>query len=355
MASGSFIEKVMKVIAKKDWDELLRRLAVERAFWAPRLVEGRPLFGPVEEVEQINLEYVNTLNPSKIRFFPHTETILTFRKEKEEIIVDPPAHEDKKALLFGVRPCDARSFVMLDKLFLEGKYRDPYYAEKRKNSLVVGIGCNLPLRSCFCTSVGGGPFSTEGLDVLLIDLGDKYLAEACSAGGEELIALVTGARDAEESDILRREELETASRSQMETVDLLEGVKARLDAMFDHPFWDTLFLKCIACGNCTYHCPTCHCFDIVDEAGEEGGRRLRNWDSCMYPLFTRHASGHNPRPTGKERWRQRLMHKFHYYLENFGVSACVGCGRCIINCPVNMDIRGILIAVQELEDSGSTP
>ncbi|MBW2307031.1 MAG: 4Fe-4S dicluster domain-containing protein [Deltaproteobacteria bacterium] len=342
----------MKVISKKDWEELLRRLSGERAIWAPRLVAGRPLFGPVGEVEQIDPGHVNTLNPAKVRFFPHTETILRFRKEKEGIFFEPPPREDAKALLFGVRPCDARSFVMLDKLFLEGEYRDPYYAEKRENSLVVGIGCNLPLRSCFCTSVGGGPFGTEGLDVLLTDLGDEYLAEACTAGGEELLGTVPRARDCGESDTRRRQELEAACRSRMDPVDLLEGVKTRLDSLYDNPFWDTLFLKCIACGNCTYHCPTCHCFDIVEEAGEEGGRRLRNWDSCMYPLFTLHASGHNPRPTGKERWRQRLMHKFRYYVENFGVSACVGCGRCIINCPVNMDIRRILMAVQELDIPG---
>jgi sulfhydrogenase subunit beta (sulfur reductase) len=339
----------MKIISKKDWEEFLKQLAGEWSLWAPRLVGGRPLFGPVEKVDQIKLGHVNTLNPPKARFFPHTETILTFHKDNRGMAIDLPKQEKKKSLLFGVRPCDARSFVMLDKLFLEGEYRDPYYAEKRGNTLVVSIGCNRPLRSCFCTAIGGGPFGTEGTDVLMVDLGDDYLAEPASAKGEELLGLMASAREAHEAHIRRREELEAACRSQIEYGDLLNGVKARLDLMFEHSFWDTLFLKCIACGNCTYHCPTCHCFDIVDEATERGGKRMRNWDSCMYPLFTLHASGHNPRPTGRERWRQRLMHKFSYYVENFGVSACVGCGRCIINCPVNMDIRQILRDIQGLE------
>jgi len=121
-----------------------------------------------------------------------------------------------------------------------------------------------------------------------------------------------------------------------------EGLKENLDEMYDDPFWDELHLRCLGCGVCTYLCPTCHCFDIVDEGNGAAGQRLRNWDTCQFALFTHHTSGHNPRPTGRERMRQRVMHKFNYFVSNFGDIACVGCGRCVRECPVNLDIRAVI-------------
>jgi ferredoxin len=125
-------------------------------------------------------------------------------------------------------------------------------------------------------------------------------------------------------------------------------IKKFLDENFEHPFWDTLHKKCLACGTCTFMCPTCHCFDIQDEVKAEDGKRMRNWDSCMFPLFTKETSGHNPRPSQKERWRQRVMHKFRYFVDNFNAIACVGCGRCVMYCPVNMDIRKIVEDISKL-------
>ena len=123
----------------------------------------------------------------------------------------------------------------------------------------------------------------------------------------------------------------------------------KLWEVFDHPIWKEVAERCLACGACTYLCPTCHCFDIQDEVMKSSGQRVRNWDSCMFPLFTLHGSGHNPRTRQGERWRQRLQHKFNYYVENFGCTACVGCGRCIVNCPVNIDIREVLERVRNAE------
>ena len=121
-----------------------------------------------------------------------------------------------------------------------------------------------------------------------------------------------------------------------------------LDVNFEHPFWNTIHQKCLACGTCTYLCPTCHCFDISDEVKKNDGIRLRNWDSCMFPLFTKETSGHNPRTSQKERWRQRAMHKFKYFVDNFNAIACVGCGRCVMYCPVNIDIRKIVEDISKL-------
>jgi ferredoxin len=124
-------------------------------------------------------------------------------------------------------------------------------------------------------------------------------------------------------------------------IDRIQG-KTVLD-LYNSDIWTKVYESCLNCGTCTYTCPTCHCFDIQDEATRDGGVRLRNWDSCMTWLFTAHATGHNPRPSGKERFRQRFMHKFKYIpVKRDGETGCVGCGRCINLCPVNLDVREIV-------------
>ncbi len=113
--------------------------------------------------------------------------------------------------------------------------------------------------------------------------------------------------------------------------------------------WGDLTETCLGCGVCTYLCPTCHCFDICDEAATAAGERIRVWDSCQFPLFTQEASGANPRPSGKERFRQRIMHKFSYLPKERDMAGCVGCGRCVAECPVNLDIREVLEKLSQAE------
>ena len=185
----------------------------------------------------------------------------------------------------------------------------------------------------------------DGLDLLFTDLGDRYLVEAITERGEALVADSPYFREATTTDVNLKAEI-AARAEQAVSGPSVEGVKEQLDGMYDDPFWDELHEKCLGCAVCTYLCPTCHCFDIVDEAVNAQGRRVRNWDSCQFPLFTLHASGHNPRPSGRERMRQRIMHKFRYFVENFGEVACVGCGRCVRECPVNMDLREVLNAIR---------
>ena len=142
--------------------------------------------------------------------------------------------------------------------------------------------------------------------------------------------------------------MEEARRSIRSSLNIAQ-IKKALDRDFDNPLWETIHEKCLGCGVCTFLCPTCHCFDILDEGDSTQGERIRIWDSCMFPLFTLHASGANPRPGGKERMRQRVMHKFSYFLDNHEQPSCTGCGRCIRFCPVNLDIREVLGAIQNSE------
>jgi Pyruvate/2-oxoacid:ferredoxin oxidoreductase delta subunit len=127
----------------------------------------------------------------------------------------------------------------------------------------------------------------------------------------------------------------------------VDGIEKKLDQMAESPYWERVQEKCLGCRVCTYLCPTCHCFDIVDEAVTNKGRRVRNWDSCLSSLYSQETSGHNPRPTNRERTRQRLMHKFNYFPKNFDRIACVGCGRCILYCPAHFDIRQTIKEIQK--------
>jgi ferredoxin len=293
--------------------------------------------------DEIQLDFLNSKQPPKGIFFPCSETLFTF---EEGEVTSVPLPEGQR-VVFGIRPCDARSFVMLDEVFNAPDSQDPYYVARRQNIALIGLGCNEPARSCFCTSLGGGPFSTEGLDLLFSDLGDRFLVESLTERGEALVADSPHFREATEADLKQKADIEARAEGLMSGPDM-DGVKGKLDVVYDDAFWDEVHQKCLGCGVCTYMCPTCHCFDIVDEVAGGEGRRVRNWDTCQFALFTLHTSGHNPRPGGKERMRQRIMHKFRYFVDNFGRVACVGCGRCVRECPVNLDIRAVLEAVKTI-------
>ena len=207
----------------------------------------------------------------------------------------------------------------------------------------MGVGCSTPCSTCFCTSVGGGPFDEAGLDILLTDAGDAFLAKVLTKKGKELVGSVNTFDPAEEKLIQRgmaiEEEAEGKIVSKVDTSRL-----AGMDTLALHSadFWEKVQFACINCGVCTYLCPTCWCFDIQDETQGRAGCRIRNWDSCMFPLFTLHASGHNPRGRKVRRVRQRFMHKLKYFVDVYQMGvACVGCGRCVQHCPVNIDIREV--------------
>ncbi len=249
-------------------------------------------------------------------------------------------------MVSGPVPCDAKAISLLDNVFEAPDYKDVYYTNKREDTIIIGLRCNLPLSSCFCTSFSIEPFSRDGMDLLLVDIGEEYVVDVLTEKGEQILTEdFTGATDEQ---LKLAEEIKDKAVKKIKSKVEIKGAKEKLDKMFETTFWDGLSEKCLRCGVCAYLCPTCHCFDIVDEAVDSQGR-VRNWDSCMFSLFTLEASGHNPRPTGKERMRQRIMHKFNYFVENYKEPACVGCGRCVINCPVNIDVRRVLKEITELK------
>jgi sulfhydrogenase subunit beta (sulfur reductase) len=332
----------------------LRKDQLER--FLERLLEGREVFAPVKRghsvmLEKIDssrdvvLEYGNTKESPKSALFPQRETLFGYRAEKDEVELDVPRGKEKGQVLFGIRPCDARGLLLLDRVF-GGEHSDPYYADKRAKTVVVSLGCVNPNPSCFCHATGGGPCSPEGSDLLFLDLGDRYLVEAGSEKGAAMLEDPVF-EDADKEALALSEKIKKETAASMKPLALKENLKEQLEQLFDDPVWSELAETCLGCGICTYLCPTCHCFDLCDEAAGRTGERIRVWDSCQFPLFTQQASGFNPRPTVKERFRQRIMHKFSYLPETQAMLGCVGCGRCVTECPVNLDIREVMTSLSE--------
>ncbi len=331
------------LLNKDKWPEFIGKLTAKN-LWAPQAEGDAIRFGPVKEGDLPALDYNNTRVPPKQVLFPQTETMYRFQLGNVEM--ETPELTGEQVVL-GLRPCDARAMDIVEKLF-KWDVDDPYYLKRRELVTLVGVACSEPGLNCFCTTVGGGPASTEGLDLLMVDFGENYLLEAVTDKGktllEEVKELLT---DAPADSAAQKEKAVAEAEGKIKRTIDSEGVPAGLPGLWEDPLWQRVSASCLGCGTCTYLCPTCHCFDIQDEVEGFDGRRLRMWDSCMFGEYTMHTSGHNPRPSRKERTRNRISHKYSYYVDKFDVIACVGCGRCINLCPVNIDIVEILRQVKE--------
>ncbi len=340
-----------KVLHKKALPKWLKELE-SYEIYAPQENDDLWSFELVKSFEFLDSNYSNCIQSPKKIIFPQTETLLKFeRLENGKLEVEEQLPEDRKKVIFGVRPCDAKALTLMDKVFT-GDFEDLYYTKRRNQTTLVGLGCNTPPSpQCFCVSVGGSPHSNEGLDILMTDLEDKYYLQSFTAKGNELLILgknIFEEPNPDEKSMLKRIHQEAKNKFKTKLREI-EKIPDKLKGMFDSSFWDEEAMSCIRCGICTYLCPTCHCFDINDEVYSTSslrGKRIRTWDTCQFPDFTMHSSGHNPRPDKASRLRQRIFHKFQYFVEKFNAYQCTGCGRCISKCPVGIDITEILEKVK---------
>jgi ferredoxin len=324
---------------KKDFKPFLQSLMVEFDLFAPvQLAEGVAVFKKIDRPDEVDFSSSNTQKPAKEVFFPQSETMFRYEKTGKQHQVTSTEEVERKRVILGARPCDIQAVSLIDQVFSGKEFTDVYYVNKRKATTIIGMACDHPLSTCFCSSMKGGPFHREGSDLFLIDLGEAYLVELLTEKGKTF-QKNKFLKEAPAKDINSAKEVEEKATPKTDGSLPVAGIEKRLDQMLESPFWERVQEKCIGCRICTYLCPTCHCFDIVDEALTNKGQRVRNWDSCLSSLYSQETSGHNPRPTNRERTRQRIMHKFNYFPKNFDRIACVGCGRCILYCPANFDIR----------------
>ena len=288
-------------------------------------------------------EKLNTTKSPKDFFFPQSEDLMKFKTEGKNIEVIDVREEIGDFVVFGVRPCDVRSFDILDRVFLT-EPRDSFYAMKRERGIIVSVACSKPAETCFCSTFRINAAEPCG-DVSAWKTSDALYLQPNTEKGIALIDSLSSLLEECDDDAVNSEKEKIAkimNKLPLKdlTTDAFGGGKTQ--ELFNDPAWDELSSTCLGCGTCTFVCPTCQCYDIKDFNTGNGVIRYRCWDSCMYSEFTRMAHGNN-RLTQKERFRQRFMHKLVYYPENNdGLFSCVGCGRCLAKCPISMNIVKVM-------------
>jgi ferredoxin len=285
------------------------------------------------------------VNSAKEFLFPRSEIIGRYTLDGANFTPEDAPVEAPKTVILGVRPCDAAAMLVLDAVF-NWDYKDERFNARRAATTVISLVCATADEQCFCTTVGGAPDSTRGADAMLrsADGGAKFILEPLTEKGQAVVAAAGGA--IAEGKAVPDQAAEVTVKFDP------KGVTEWAGANFESPLWRELGLACLGCGACAFACPTCHCFDIQDEATRSESVRLRNWDTCALALFTAHAGGHNPRPDQTSRWRQRVMHKFQYMVERLGVMGCTGCGRCGRLCPAGVAICQVCQEIDEARKAG---
>jgi len=335
------------MLAKEKISDFIDILQKDYKVFGPVREKGDIEFKEINSAVDMDLDYFNSKIPPKSVIFPMIDTLFSYKKDGKNVeIVENKPYD--KIVIFGIRPCDAQSFYLLHNFFDFGKFKDPNFLDRLLNTILIGIGCLKPKTTCFCTSVNGSPFNDQNVDVLLTEYKDNYFIASNSEDGDNVLNKMDFLVDAKEKEIKEIEEMQKEIESAIPIIENLEDLYKMLENMYEDPLWEECALDCLGCGTCSYLCPTCHCFDVVDENKPDGsGRRIRIWDTCQFPLFTLETSGHNPRTTKIPRARQRIYHKFSYYPKNYNLIGCVGCGRCILNCPVSNDVRETFVSIKK--------
>ena len=332
------------LISQSNLQALIESLIKDKRTVIAPVKDGKDsVYKPVSSFAEINLELPFPTKSTKEYFFAESEPILDYTfPEKGKIAITEPT-EPKELILFGMRPCEAVSYPIMDKVFT-WDYNDEFYLKRRAKNIIITLACEKCDEFCFCTSVGINPQTTEGSDIFLQKTTQgNYLVKPISDKGKQLI-------NQYKSLFTDSDETPVEYKGPDQKFDLAK-IRPWLAKNFEHPIWFRITLPCIGCGACTYLCPTCHCFDIIDEGTPKGGTRCKNWDACQFAMFTVHASGHNPRDIQSKRFRQRIEHKFNYYPDKFERTLCVGCGRCVRHCPADMSLLNVLITIDKLAKS----
>ena len=332
----------MKKLALNQLEKFFGEIAKEQTLILPLEKAGEVDFGVYAEGAKVRLDELKTVKSAKGAFFPQVEDMVRFHMDGKNIEINPAEVMNENFVIFGVRACDARSFELLDRVFLSEPV-DPFYAARREHGTVVTLACGAPEENCFCSNFGIDAADPAG-DVTAWMVGEEIFFRANTEKGEKLVAAL------EETDGAAVEAAQAEIRAIVEKLPLgnlnLEGFDGEhLMDKFNDAKWAELSAACLGCGTCTFVCPTCQCYDVRDFNTGNGIQRYRCWDSCMYSDFTLMAHGTN-RPTQVERFRQRFMHKLVYFpSNNDGLYSCVGCGRCLSKCPQGLNIVKVIKAL----------
>lgn len=335
----------MKKILKNKFSQFCDHVNKDYELYVPVEKEGLINFSRWENEVDINLETKTNTSPKNF-IFPQSEAYLKFKSEGKKLKIERSDEDRGDYVLLGVKPCDAKAFNLIDHVFLREPV-DRLYEEKRDKGVIISAACVEPEETCFCSSFDINPEELKsGSDIFIWTLENSIIWKPLTEKGTKLTKKLEGIlEDANDKDLEELEIVKDNIRKKIKELPFTsidpQKIQGDLNELFESEVWNQVSKSCLGCGACTYVCPTCHCYDIQDFDGQKNGERFRCWDSCMFSDFTLMAHG-NPRVNQKERFRQRFMHKLVYYPNNHGEYACVGCGRCIEKCPVNMNIVKVI-------------
>ena len=336
----------MKKIAISQLNELFSAISAQKMLYIPA-DDGanQAKFTPWQEGIALS-DKLNTVRSAKDLFFPQVENLVNFKVADSKIEIIENRDEAQPFVVFGVRACDCASFDILDRVFLSDPV-DTFYQTRRENGVVITLACSRPAETCFCGVFGIDAADPAGDVTCWMDSENLYW-RANTAKGEALTATLD-LTDCDNAAVTAQQEKtrKILDKLPLNGLDLSDFRDEKLLDVFNSPKWAELSESCLGCGTCTFVCPTCQCYDVQDFDNGREVRRFRCWDSCMYSDFTMMAHGTN-RPTQKERFRQRFMHKLVYFPNNNdGIFGCVGCGRCLQKCPIHMNIVKVAKALKE--------
>lgn len=281
---------------------------------------------------------VNGPGSLKPFFFAPEEPVLQMRREGRGFKADEVTVHAPRLAFIGVRACDLAAVAVQDRIFLYDRFRDTHYEARRKDAFFIAVNCTHSAPTCFCVSMKTGPTATKGFDLSLTEMQESFVVQSGSEAGDAIIAKL-GLNPAPSLEVAaaqaRTDECAASMRRRLNTSDL----PRLLYDEAENPRWKDVASRCLSCTNCTMVCPTCFCHSVVDQEAIDGNMslRVRQWDSC-FSLSHAHIHGINFRPKIHDRYRQWLTHKLASWIDQFGTSGCVGCGRCITWCPVGIDL-----------------
>ena len=304
------------------------------------------VLAPIIDPAELRLDYTTSILPPKVALQPPHEQIAVFHLGDEPTV--EPVIDAKPTVILGVHTCDLQAFRLLDRAFT-GNYLDEHYLERRRQTRVISLECLEPCdEHSFCKDMGTLT-AVDGYDLHLSDLGDAYIVQIGTEAGKRLLDEHAKTRPATDSDLRLLSQVLSGKwpRFKNRLQFNADELPALLASAYDHPIWDELGERCLACGSCTIVCPTCFCFNMMDSMSldQTEAIRTRCWDSCQLDEFARVAGGENFREARSARQRHRFLRKGKWLREHYGALGCVGCGRCIRACLVHINIVDCLNAI----------
>jgi sulfhydrogenase subunit beta (sulfur reductase) len=361
---------VVYVMGKDQLDVLFDKVqALGYEVIAPKIEEGVLRLGSLDSNKELAKNVLAVQSPGKYHtessdlmfsfthgpdspkwfLYPSKRKLWKMTTEDGSFELKEAGCESEKVAFFGIKPCDLASIEVFDRTLMKGEYVDEHYMNMRDKLAVIVANCIEPSGTCFCHSMGTGPKAKGGFDLSLTELSDGFLVESGSKLGDEMLSGVD-IRPAKQEDVNEADsKLKGAEDKMGRTLDVT-NLKEKLYSNLESPAFREIAKRCLGCANCTNECPTCFCTMYQDVPSLDGKSSERSvaWDSCFTYQFAQVAGGHF-RSELWARYRQWMVHKFAYWLDQFGVFGCIGCGRCITWCPVGIDVTESVREVQEVE------